>query len=1252
MKRIITLSLSVACAFVSFAQSSPQPQFITPVPGKKCVVTRISNNGNWGVCQFSSTTDGSIAPAGGMLINLTDPSKNIDISHTSGLSGVSDVTNDGNIVVGECLGKPAYWNASTQSWTTLPLPVGYKLGRLTAVTPDGHYAVGSIHQVDEWGFDPVLYDLTTNRQVKLTNLPSRDMSGASQGQNMFTDISADGRYILGQISQSYPSDMCSYIYDTTNNTYKHIGFKVDASGKFTPLQSGLLAIECDAALSSNGKFVGGMAYYNKAIPGSEFGAESLVSFQYDIENDKFTLHANDGDLDIGTFAVSTNGMLLAATPPMSPAATFMVRHGNYFYSFDQILKQVYGISNFEEKTGISVTGKPCSISDDGLTIAMHPSTDNSYILRLPEPLETSCAKVNLLSEYAATPASGSVFSSLKSVTLMFSRQVATNGLNSSVKIYNSAGKSVANALRADTDGRKITFSFMTVNIPAGETYTIKIPKGFITIAGDKSVAADEIVLSYTGRKAGAVEMTSAYPANGAAVALIDATSNPVTMQFDADIAVAENTQGLLYRNDETDPIATLTLISNGRVAMAYPAAGQRLFKDTRYKVVIPAGAFTDISGAGASEEISLTYTGTYVREVVSDSKYIFNESCNSTENFMMYDGDHNTPNNVSRSWDFTADIPWWFVRNSETSSDFALASHSMYTPAGKSDDWCATPQLLIPDENCVLSFDSQSYLKSAIDRLKVIILSTDDLYGELTTERVARFRAEGEVVYDEIQSPGKSEDMLEGDWRHNVISLAKYAGKNIYIAFVNENDDESAVFIDNIQVLRDVKYGILFDTPLSVVKKDNIAISGKIAITSETDTYPNATLELINASGKVIDSFKHDSQLKNGDSFSFAFSTPLPLTQGEINNYTVRIKLGEFTFNANRTIKNLMFEPVQRVVLEEYTGSGCGNCPQGIVAIENLEKIYHDRFIPLTLRCYGGDQLGAGLSPYNTFLGMSAAPSGRINRGEITSPMIAVGEDYRFTGEGVTMPDGSDSGVWLDYVKREMDKGTSAQIDIKTTYDADSKTVKASCSVRSAINLENQSLAIFGVISEDNLTTYQSNYHATSTDPDFGPWGKGGEYGQATVYPYVTRDVVRGAYGNTFNGTGGLLPMNLEAGKEYTAEIGGPIPASVKDVNNTKFTAMIIDTNTGRVLNAHRVKVVSDNSAVENIANSTLSWSRFGNQVVVNGSGMVRATVYSLTGTLLDSIQGEDSISILLPSGVSILHIQDENGNLTFKLNN
>lgn len=1256
---LVVAGLSAAQA--QTATTDLRPQIIDPAPGQKVYVSKVSDNGRWAVTQFGSEVDGTIAPSGGMIINIDNPSQNTVISHTSGLSGVSDVTDDGNIAVGECTGRPAYWSRSTGEWTKLSIPIGYSSGRLNAVTPDGRIAVGDAYPVDEWTFTPVVYDLTTGKRISVTNLPTRDRSGVSQGQNSFIDISADGRYILGQVSQSYPADLLVYVYDLQQQTYRIIGFDEPTTGKYwEPWVKNLDRVEASSALSPDGRYVSGMAYIYPEIDGVMSNNEVCVSYLYDVTTDQFTIYNGDADNDIGAFAVTNSGTVLAGSPAENPYSTFMIRHGRYFYSLEQVMRQVYGVADFVTNAGLSCSGKPCSVSADGMTIASLTGTDRSYILRLREPLTAACEKVNLLADYTCTPASGSVFSTLRTVTLAFDRSVSVAGLASSVKLLDSTGKSVANALSVKADKNKVNVGFQSRALKAGETYTIRLPKGYITVAGDNTKSSDEITIAFTGRREGAVALTGVYPADGAALAMLDATSNPVMFSFDAAIAAAPNATGFLYRNDETAPVCALPLSASGNMAMAYPASGQHLYKNNHYRVVIPAGAFTDISGAGPSEEITLHYTGTYVREVQSDSKYIFNENCNSLDNFLFYEGDRLNPSNVAASWGFTADTtPWFVTRDSDTSTDMALTSHSMYFPAGQSNDWVATPQLFIPDENCVLAFDSQSYLASKQDRLKVIVLAAEDIYGELTTAVVNRFLTEGKVIYNEVQSPGANEETLAGEWRHNSLSLAEFAGKQIYIAFVNDNYDQSALFLDNIQVMRDVKYGISFDTPLTTVDRDDVAVSGVLQILTDTEEFATFSLTLIDSEGNEVDRFDNSnhtmitSLLRGGDRVEFAFDRPLPLRKGEINDYSVVLRLDAYTFTIARSVKNLLFEPVQRVVLEEYTGSGCGNCPQGIRAIENLEHLYGNRFIPLTIRCYGGDVLGSGMTPYSDFLGMKAAPSGRINRGVIGSPMIAVGEDYRFTGEGITMPDGSDPWVWLDYVQQEMAAGTTTDVTVTPSYNADTKTVSAQVDVRPALNLTAQSLSLFGVVTENNITTYQINYHSTSDDPDFGPWGKGGEYGQATVYPYITRDVVRGCYGNTFNGTGGYLPSNLEAGTTYSATITGPLPSTIADAANADFTVMLIDTNTNRVVNSHRQPLIApDNEpgAINAADASTLTLLEAPGRIAAAGEGTVTLQLFTLQGVEAASATGTGAATLTAAPGLYLLRATDSRTTLTRKV--
>lgn len=1253
---IIIAALSCLLPFQSgSAQNSLMPEFINPSPGTDMVVLRISDNGLWGVSETAGQNEGSIAPGGGTLINIANPQANISITHSSGLAGVSDVTDDGEIVVGECLSKPAFWKRSTNEWTQLPLPNGYKIGRLTAVTPDGKIAVGNISQVDEWTFTPIAYDLTTLEIIDLPGIPHVDMDNNNTGQTSVSNISADGRYLVGKVSQSYYPDVCSYIYDRQTSTYKFLGFNTPAGydpdkpmankGKWTPLVKNLLFVD-EVELSPNGKWAAGFAYMATPVAGSEFFNEYYASFRYNTETGEFTVYDGPADSDNAGFAVTNEGMVLSASPVNNPYRNFMVRHDGYYYSFSEICSQIYGF-DFTTRTGYSVTGTPASVSADGLTISMLPTPSNTYILKLKEPLSELCSRIDLLGDYTATPAAGSTFSSLSNIQLSFSREITVAGLTKA-KLLDQDGNLVRESLKISTEGKNAYISFRTTTLDPGKTYTVQIAAGTFAMAGDSKKTTKEINVSYIGRNEGNVKPSSIYPADGATISRLDVSSNPIILTFDSEVALTDDAKASLFRDDDEEPFCTLDMGVNGNMVIVAPIAGQYLFKGTSYRVEIPAGVVTDISGVGPNDAITLNYTGSYVRQVEPGSQYIFNEDGNLTTNWLFYDGDQNTPTSHMISWGFTKEYPWYAVRGSSTSDDWAMVSHSMYNPAGKSDDWASTVQLYIPDDRCVLSFDSQSYLFDSEDRLKVYLLATDDIINYLTASVVERFRTEGTVIYDEIQSPGATEEGLDGEWNHTAISLAPYAGKSIYIAFVNENEDQSAIFLDNIRVEREIKYFVDFTSPSTVVDKDSQNIAGTITIATDLQKYSTLSMELRDADNNVIDTYSASGlSLGNGDSHKFSFSKPLPLVTGEVNNFSLSITLDNETSVYAGSIKDLAFEPIQRVVLEEYTGSACGNCPMGILAIENLHRIYGDRFIPITLRCYQGDVLGTGVTGLASFLGLSAAPSGRINRGDIVFPMAEENEVYSFTAEQFE----NSAPTWLDVIQKEFNNGTTAQIDVTPVYDAETGEVSASCSVRSALNLTSQSLSLLGIITENKLTTYQENYRYTSTDPIFGEWGAGGAYGSKLVYPFVTDDVARGCYGTTFNGTGGLIPSELKAGEIYTANIGGPLPANVENPANCVFNVLLIDTNTNRIVNAAAMPLTGDES-VESIGSGkdTIGVKIAGGTIVVTGSGLVQATAYNMQGMRLDSASAASSVTLSVPAGIVILEAADDCGHIVRKL--
>lgn len=1243
--KVTLLALAVAgVSLQAWGGSELEPEFIFPVPGEEIIINALSDNGAWGVAQTASNTDGDIRPIGGRLLKIGDPNSNVTITHSSGLASVADVTDDGRVVVGSAADRPAYWSSETKKWTLLKLPATFTGGELRAVTPDGRYAVGMVSRGDEYSFWPVAYDLTTGATLSMPKLPTRDISGYDQQQNALTAISPDGRYVLGSLSTSYLGDCASYVYDRETDTYKYIGFRETSSGRFTPEVPNLNFID-GGSMSPNGRYVGGFAYMAVPIPGSEFAQENYVSYVYDIQTQAFKVYDAAADVDVACFSVTNEGTVLAGSPAQSPASTCMIRRGKYYYSLEQILKQVYGI-DLEARTGFSVSGKPCFVTSDSRTFVLYPTTSTSYVVRFKEDLLELCSRINLLGDYSITPAEGSRFATMRSVAVTFGRNVELAGDPARIELIDASGAKVRGALSASVEGNKATISFRSTKLEADKQYTVKIPAGMFAIAGDTEVTSKVITVSYTGRENTPVAVTAMYPEEGAAFARLDATSNPMLFAFDADLALTGEKMGALYREGDPAPLTEIAFLVSGDKMMAYPVANQYLFSGSDYRVEIPAGVVTDLTGSGLNEAITVHYKGTYVRTVQGDSKYLFRDECNNFENVMVYEGDHNKPADIPQAWGFQNgdQYPWWVTREDENSTDMCFTSHSMYSPAGKSDDWLCVPQIFVPDDKCYLVFDAQSYLASASDSLKVVVYESDELIGTLTSTVVERMRSEGKTIYNERQSPGASEDKLSGDWRHNVISLEEFAGKNVYIAFVNENRNQSAVFVDNIEVMRDVKFLTSFTTAERVVGRESVKVEGVVTVTSEIDTYKSASLVLKDGAGTEIDRIERSGlELGNGSRLEFAFEKELPLTVGKANKYSVGVTLGDETVAASGVVKNLAFSPTQKVVLEEFTGATCGNCPLGIVAIENLEHLFGERFIPLTLRCYNNDKLGIGVQNYAAFLNLQAAPSGVINRSAIYSPMAA-GQDasgqenYFFSAEGVTTDGAQAEPTWLDIVRKEFDNQADAQISAVSSYDEKSGVVRVECTVMSALDMNNQSISLFGVVSEDKVETYQYNYFYQQPFAIMGEWGKDGAYAKSVVYPYMAMDVARGAYGTTFNGTGGLIPSTLEAGKEYKASIAMPLPATVLNASNCKITVMMIDANTNRVINADRVALNGTSGVEEVVAqHQDVEIATVGDSIVAAGEGRVALEVYDIAGRLAGRSEGEGSAAVALPQSKGIV---------------
>ena len=1259
-KQSITKALLLLAVALSYhhmlAQVTPEARLTKYGMSDGSVIRGISDNGKWAVAYGSNgaTSEYSypklVDVENGVVTELLSASD----AESGTASQANDVTDDGKMVVGGISGTPAYYNTETKQWVRLEVTLGNTGGRVMAVTPDGKYGVGLCTQ---GGYDevPTMWNMATGKQISTPNLPRVDLSGTYENMTRFTGISADGRYIVGCVDYSYPQYVMYFLYDRQTESWDPIVFDYNAdTNKFTAKKSGVLSLD-GICISPNGKWVSGVLYTAE---------DARCPFRYSTETKEVEYMMRADDLDKGCVVIDDNGTIYAATPAVSPSRSLYILHDNYWYGLDELLQQRYGI-DYYTRTGYYSTGLASAISANGKVLAgMAYISEDNYVLELPESFAEACSKVNLLSTYNVTPRSGSCITKVSNVAVKFSRRVAVTGSVSDIALKDEDGNVVKSALKFAanaSDPRTVDIGFRTTALDKGKTYNIVIPAGTICLEGDQTKTNAEITITYIGHGDTPIVCTGVAPEEHSTVGHLDMTTNPVVFTFDTDVKVADGAKAQLYRNDETTPICDLNIFAGTNSetynqVIVYPTSSQSLYKGNTYRVVIPEGSISDESGYSFNTEISVMYDGSYERTIVSDNTHIYIENFEGgMGNVMLYDGDKNTPTAEMEAWKFNSTTTaWWYAADDDYTNTCAV-SHSMYTPAGKSDDWMVTPQLYIPDDKCYLSFKAQSYRFGSTDKLKVIIYSTDDVYNDLDAAKIEKFRTEGNVVVDKTLSPGSSEGTLNGDWELFNIDLSEYAGKNIYIAFVNENENQSAVFVAEVNVVHNMDMQIaLTGVPESGVGMTEQAIKGNVTIKNGTSTYSSIKVQLLDGEGNVVDEISQDGlSLKAEDVFPFEFAKPLPLTSGTENKFTVYVELnGGETFDRLVTsIRHLSFRPTKRVVLEEYTGEACPNCPLGHLAIEKLEKTYGDRFIPVTYHVYTGDSFESGMTDYATYyLGMAAAPTGRINRGNIVSPMVSETVDgvvdYSFTS--------STQKLWLETVSDELSTDADADLYINAIYDKATDVLSIPYAFKYALDMSNLNVGMFFIITEDSLSGYQQNNLYSFYDDDLGEWQKDGLYGKSIIYPYTFHDVARALYpSSNYSGMRGLVPTEVESNKDYTGTVSFGIKTNapyVSNIYNCKVVCMMIDANTGRVINVARAKV-SDSTGIEGVegGNGSASISVDGAAIVVTANGEASVKVIAADGrTLADTTVNGSAVIPVSYKGVAVVKVSG-NGHSTVR---
>lgn len=241
----------------------------------------------------------------------------------------------------------------------------------------------------------------------------------------------------------------------------------------------------------------------------------------------------------------------------------------------------------------------------------------------------------------------------------------------------------------------------------------------------------------------------------------------------------------------------------------------------------------------------------------------------------------------------------------------------------------------------------------------------------------------------------------------------------------------------------------------------------------------------------------------------------------------------------------------RKVLVEDYTGHTCGNCPKAAISADNLENLYHSNVIILAVHAGFFAQVEASPSPYtddfntqtgtdwDNFFGIGAAgnPNGMINR-----------KDY---------PAGSHIKAysnWSAETSPFINQPADAKITLAPTYNASAKTLDLVVKTK-FMNALTNNYKLSVVLMEDSITGAQKDY---TKNPDEVP-----NY----VFRHVLRGGINGSWGEALNTA--PVAANDSIVKTYTSFAINP----AYNDNRLYAIAFVYNAATYEVIQAEEIKI-------------------------------------------------------------------------------
>ena len=282
----------------------------------------------------------------------------------------------------------------------------------------------------------------------------------------------------------------------------------------------------------------------------------------------------------------------------------------------------------------------------------------------------------------------------------------------------------------------------------------------------------------------------------------------------------------------------------------------------------------------------------------------------------------------------------------------------------------------------------------------------------------------------------------------------------------------------------------------------------------------------------------------------YPFTLTIDSSNGEANNNPFR--------EAKGTMNVWPLIPVTRPLVEEFTGLGCGYCPRGYVAMEEMGRMFGDMFVGLAYHSSSYETAMVTVENNDFPVYVSGFPSSCINRGDVIDPSYL---PYR----------------WSSFASEIV----PAEVSVTAEYSDNGSGIHAVSTLNFVKNEENADYRLAFALVADGLQNpdwKQSNYYAGEESGDGVESDLWDIFlnGKSKVSGLVFNDVV--AYYKDIDGIENSVPATIKRGEPMTYDYYIKME-DVKTVSGNNFltedaklhiVAILIDGKTGKPINCNK----------------------------------------------------------------------------------